>query len=230
MRMLLSLKVGVVVVHVVLGVLVVSSAGAAEWHTNGHRTFSSTNAGAWRLAVHNGSSTVLVECASATLTGTLRGPTIAGSTVSGIATVTPVFGGPCTVSGTPGFSVTCSAGEVNAVGYSGGTTFATAGTGTAHVVRTEHCTLSAAGTPCSTSSGSSTNVYTNPHILGGNNSGGQFVVGTAGQRLEVTKIGAGCVAIPNGTGTFGKPGPGSTVTPISYVVDGPNAPWMFRTP
>ncbi len=223
-------KVGVLLAVMALSGLLVSSASAAEWHTNGHKTFTSTNAGASRLVVHGPSGPVLVECASSTGNGTLRGPTVAGSTALGIATVTPVFGGPCTVSGTPGFNASCSPASLNALSYVGGTTFATAGGGvTTGTVTNVDCTVGAAGTQCSTITGSVSAHYINPATLNSSSPGTLTVTG-AGQSLTVSKIGAGCSAIPNGAGTFGKPGSGSTVTDITYTVDGPNAPWIFRTP
>jgi hypothetical protein len=223
-------KVGVLLAVMALSGLLVSSASAAEWHTNGHKTFTSTNAGASRLVVHGPSGPVLVECASSTGNGTLRGPTIAGSSALGIGTVTPVFGGPCTVSGTPGFNANCTAAELNAISYSGGTTLATAGTGvTSGTITNIDCTVGAAGTKCSTITGTVNADYINPHVLNSTDGFGRLTV-TGGGHLTVSKIGAGCSAIPNGTGTFGSPGAGSTVTDITYQVDGPNAPWIFRTP
>jgi hypothetical protein len=224
-------KVGVLIAVMAFSALLVSSAGAAEWHTNGHKAFTSTNAGASRLAVHNGASTVLVECASSTGNGTFKGPTFAGSTVAGISTVTPVFGGPCTVSGTPGFSAVCQPAALNALNYTGGTTFATAGGGvTSGNITGIDCVISAGATQCSTVTGTVNGEYTNPSPLNSTTASGKLTVTNAGQQLEVTKILGGCGALPNGTGTFGRPGPASTVTDITYVVDGPSAPWAFRTP
>jgi hypothetical protein len=142
----------------------------------------------------------------------------------------PLFGGPCLVSGVPGFSVTCSEGALNALSYSGGTTFATAGGGVTRATVTNiDCTVAASTTPCSTITGTITAHYINPATLN-SSSPSSLTVTSAGQSLTVAKIGAGCAAIPHGAGTFGKAGAGSTVTDITYTIDGPNAPWMFRTP
>lgn len=223
-------RFGALAAPLMLGALLVSAAGAAEWHTNGHQTFSTTNAGASRLAVHGPTGPVLFECSSTTGVGTLR-TTIAGTTAPGIARFTPLFGGPCTVAGVPGFNAVCTTADVNALSYSGGTTFATAGGGVTVASMTNiDCVVSAAAIPCSTVAGSVNVDYINPATLNSATSAGSLTVTGVNQRLEVTKIGAGCAALPNGTGTFGRPGTGSTVTDITYTVDGPNAPWMFRTP
>jgi hypothetical protein len=229
--MLMHLRVTLVMVNVMLSALAVSSASAAEWHTNGHRPFSSTNAGPSRLDIRTGASTALLECASTTGVGTLGPSTVSGSTVVGIVRFTPLFGGPCTVNGTPGFSVVCNTAQVNALSYSGGTTFATAGGGvTSGSMTNVDCVVGAAGTNCSTFTGLLNVHYINPATLNGATSPGSLTLTLPGQGLTVTKIGVGCAAIPNGVGTFGRPGPGSMVTDITYVIDGPNAPWMFRTP
>jgi hypothetical protein len=228
--MMLLSKVVVPLIIVAFNGLLASSAGAAEWHTNGHQLFSTTSAGAARAVVHSPSGPVVIECAAATGTGTLRGPTIAGAVALGITTVTPVIGGPCTVSGVPGFSITCRPAELNALGYSGGTTFATAGGGvTSASITSLDCTVAVASVQCSTMTGSVTAHYINPAPLNSATPSRLTVTG-AGQQLTVSKIGAGCAALPNGTATVGKPGAGSTITDITYTIDGPNAPWMFRTP
>lgn len=223
-------KVGVLVAVMAFSGMVASSASAAEWHTNGHKEFTSTNAGASRLAIHHSGTATLVECATSSGTGTLRGPTVAGSPAPGIATVTPIFGGPCLVSGGGGYSVVCSPAELNANSYAGGGLFGSAGTGvTTGTISNIDCRLSIGATACSTITGQVNAHYTNPHVLGSASGFGKLTVTNAGQSLHVTKIGAGCAAVPNGQGTFGLPGAGSTVTDITYLVDGPNAPWLFRT-
>jgi hypothetical protein len=221
-------KVGVLMI--VSALLFAASAGAAEWHTNGHKAFSTTNAGATRMVIHGPGGPVVVECTSSTGTGTLRRPTVAGSTAPGIATIVPLFGGPCTVSGTPGYGVTCGQAELNALNYSGGTTFATAGGGVTQATITNiDCTVTAGGFPCSTITGGVIAHFVNAATLN-SASPSRLTVTSAGQSLTVSKIGAGCAAMPHGAGTFGKPGAGTTVTDTTYTIDGPNAPWMFRTP
>lgn len=212
-----------------LGCSVAASASAAEWHTNGHKTFASTNAGAVRLLVHAaGGGAVVVACATSTVHGTLRGPTSSGSTFPGAGTVTPVFG-VCTVSGAAGFTATCSPASLNAIGYAGGTTLATAGGGvTTASITSVDCTLRFGATPCSTITGSLHAHYSNPNPIG--TGAGALTVTSAGQALTIAKVGAGCIAVPHGRLTVGAPGPGTTVMDSTYIVDGPNAPYLFRTP
>ena len=222
-------KIGVLLTVAAFCGLLASSAGAAEWHTNGHKAFSSTNAGPSRLAIHNAGAIVLVECQSSTGTGTLKGPTFAGSTFPSAATVTPQFGGPCTVSNVAGYSVLCSPAELNAISYSGGTTLATAGGGVTAVSMTGvDCTLRFGATVCSTITGSVLGHYINPNPIA--TGAGTLTVTSTGQSLTIEKVGSGCAAIPHGTVTLGKPDVGSGVSDITYTVDGPNAPYLFRTP
>lgn len=203
------------------------SAGAHEWHTDGQNSFASTNAGPSRLAVHSGASTVLVECASSTLTGVINGPTNTSFPWLSAATLRPAFGGPCTVSGTPGFSVSCGSAEFAAISYVGGHTYATSGGGVTTGRATNiDCVIAAGATQCSTVTGSMQIDYINPASTSGS---GTWTSTPVSPQIEVMKIGAGCLAIPNGTGTFGGPGPGSTVTDRSFVVRGPHAPYIYTT-
>ena len=163
-----SSRVGVLMAILALsGVL----AASASWRS-GIRTVtgrsSTTNAGASRLVLHGPSGPVVMECTSSTGIGTLRGPTAAGPTAPGIATVVPLFGGPCLVSGVPGFSATCSGASLNASSYSGGTTFATAGAGaTQATISGIDCVVAAAVIPCSTITGTVDAHYFNPIALNG---------------------------------------------------------------
>ena len=151
---------------------------------------------------------------------------MAGSTAPGLATMTLAFGGICTVSGTPGFAITCSPGAWDALNYTGGTTFATAGTGNTTWHFPVDCRLSAGATACSTITGFLHGDHVNPSAFLPDSS---YTVVTDWS-LRSHKIGAGCAAVPNGTATFGKPDAGSGVLDITYVIDGPNAPYIFRTP
>ena len=224
-------KVGMLMAVLAFSGALASSASAAEWHTNGPLEATSTNAGASRLAIHSGGSIVVVQCATSSGTVTLNGPTFAGSTAAGVATVLPIFGGPCTVSGAAGYSVACSEAELNANSYSGGTTFATAGGGiTTGTVTNIDCRISIGATSCSTVTGTVSAHYINPATLTGAGGFGRLTVTAAGQALTVSKIGAGCAALPHGTGTFGSLGSGSTVGNLTYQVDGTHAPWIYRTP
>jgi hypothetical protein len=224
-------KVGVLIAMMALFGLSAVSAGAAEWHTNGDKAFTSTDAGASRLVIHpvGGGSPVLVQCQTSSGNGTLRGPTSTATVFNNVASVTPAFGGTCTVSGTPGFAVSCGTASLNAISYSGGTTLATAGGGiTTGSITNIDCRLSAGATSCSTITGSVHGHYINPNPIA-SGTGTLTVTGT-GQSLTVAKIGAGCAAVPHGAGTFGKPDAGSGVLDTTYLVHGPNAPYIFRTP
>ena len=217
-------KAGVLVAVMAFCGLLASSAGAAEWHTNGTLAFSSTNAGASRLVIHP--SGTLVACSGSSGSGTLNGPTSTAFPWTNAATVTPAFSG-CTVSGAAGYSVLWGSGELRASSYVGGTTLATAGGGvTTGSVTNVDCRLSIGATTCSTITGSVPAHYINPATT---TDSGTLTITPAGQQLEVTKIGTGCAAVPNGTGTFGKPGAGSTVDDLTYPVPGPHAPNIFTT-
>ncbi len=219
-------KVGVLIAVMAFCGALASSAGAAEWHTNGSLAFSSTNAGASRLVIHP--SGTLVACSSSSGSGTLNGPTSTAFPWTNAATVTPAFSG-CTVSGAAGYAVLCSSSLLRANSYAGGTTFATAGGGiTTGTVTNVDCRLSIGANTCSTITGSVPAHYINPATLPGGP--GRLTITPAGQALSVTKIGSGCAAVPDGTGTFGSPGAGSTVADLTYTVDGSNAPYIYRTP
>ena len=221
---------GVMMLVIAFVSLLVSSAGAAEWHANGDRAFSSTSAGAARFVLHpTGGGPVIVECASSTVTGTLSGSTSSASVFANVASITPVAGGPCSVSGVPGYFVACATASLNAIGYTGGTTFATAGGGvTTASITSIDCKFSIGSMTCSTVTGSAHGHYVNANPIGSGS--GRLTLTAAGQSLTVSKIGAGCAALPHGIGTFGSPNAGSSIGDITYSVDGPNAPWMFRTP
>ena len=126
-------KMGVLIAVMALSGLLVSSASAANWHTNGDKSFTSTNAGISRLAIHPAlvAARCTLQCPTSSGTGTLNGPTSAALPWTNAATVTPVFGaaGNCTVNGVAGFSVICNPAELRANSYTGGDTFATAGGG-----------------------------------------------------------------------------------------------------
>ena len=221
-------KVGVLLAALALCGLLVSSASAAEWHTNGPRTASSTSAGPSRLAIDNGPSTVVIGCTASSGHVQLNGPTSTAMPWLNAATVTPIFSG-CTVSGGAGFTVACSPAELRANSYVGGITFATAGGGvTTGAITNIDCTLSIGPVRCATVTGQVPGHYINPNPIG--TGAGRLTVTAANQQLEVEAIGAGCAAIPAGTGTFGSPGAGSSVQDLTYTVDGPNAPYIYRTP
>jgi hypothetical protein len=219
-------KVSVLIVAMAFCGLLASSAGAAEWHTNGVKAFSSTPAGASRLVIHP--SGTLVACSGSSGSGTLNGPTSTAFPWTNAATVTPAFSG-CTVSGAAGYAVSCSSAELRASTYVGGTTIGTAGGGvTTGSVTNVDCRLSIGATSCSTITGSVPAHYINPNPIA--TGSGRLTITSTGQTLTVTKIGAGCAAVPDGSGTFGSPGAGSTVADLTYTVDGANAPFIYRTP
>ncbi|HEV7492353.1 hypothetical protein [Baekduia sp.] len=219
-------KVGLLIAVMAFCGLAASSAGAVEWHTNGPLAFSSTNAGASRLIIHPAGT--VVSCSTSSGSGTLNGPTSTLVPWLSAATVTPAFSG-CTVSGAAGYVVACSSAELRANSYSGGTTIGTAGGGTTSgSVTGVDCRLSLGTTTCSTITGSVPAQYINPNPIG--TGAGKLTISATGQTLNVTKIGSGCAAVPNGTGTFGSTGPGSSVTDLTYTVDGSNAPYIYQTP
>jgi hypothetical protein len=223
-------RLGVVMVVLALPGLFALSAGAAEWHTNGHKVFSSTDAGIARFVIHpsSGGSPILGQCQTSAVGGTFRGPTNTAAVFANVASVSLAFGGICDF-GVPGFSVACSTASLNAISYSGGTTLATAGGGITTASMTNiDCRLSAGPTICSTITGSVHGHYINPNPIA--TGAGRLTVTSTGQALTISKVGAGCASIPHGTVTFGAPDAGSGVLDRSYTVDGPNAPYIFRTP
>jgi hypothetical protein len=212
---------------VAFGSLGATTAGAANWHTNGVKAFASTNAGASRFAIHSGTSTYIFRCSSSSISGTLNGPTSASLPWLSAATVTLEFGVPCFQNDVPGYSVACATAEWRANSYAGGDTFATAAGGiTTGQLYNIDCVVKFGLTTCSTITGTMPAHYTNPNTLAAG--AGAFEITTAGQVLTIAKVGIGCAAIPHGTVTYGLPGTGSTVTDITYTVDGPNAPYIYR--
>jgi hypothetical protein len=203
-----------------------SSANAANaWHTNGPRAFSSTNAGPSRMVIHASTGGItLVACTTSSLSGTLNGPTSSTLPWTNAGTVITAFSG-CSVSGAPGYSVTCASRPFSANSYSGGSTLATAAGGHTTVTHTRHCTLSIGATTCSTISDTWTVTTVNPAPIATDK--WKWTKRAIEVIHFILKIGAGCAAIPDGTTTFGAPGPGSTVTDLTYEIDGPNAPYMY---
>jgi hypothetical protein len=226
-----GLKLGLLLTATMLSGALAASAGAAFWHTNGDKPFSSTDAGIWRLIIDPPSgSQVTLQCPTSRVSGTLNGPTflsIGGWNAA--ATVTPVLGaaGNCMLNGVMGFTVVCSSAELRADTYAGGHLLSTAGGGvTTGALTGVDCRLSAGGSTCSTITGTVPVHYINPNPLA---TGAGSLTATRGGALTVSKIGAGCVAAPHGTGTWGSPN-GAGVADATYVVDGPNAPYIYRDP
>jgi hypothetical protein len=210
--------------------LLASSASAASWHTNGPKAFASTNAGISRLVIHPhaGGSTVAFQCPASSLSGTLNGPTSAALPWASAATVTPVFAaaGNCTVSAAAGYTVACSSAELRANSYSGGDDLATAGGGITTVALTRiDCRLSGGASTCLTITGTVPAHYVNPSPLASGT--GTLTVTAAGQSLTASHIGVGCAFLPAGSFTIGSPN-GTGVGDTTYIVDGPNAPYIYR--
>ncbi len=199
------------------------------WHTNGPKAFSATNAGASRWVIHSATGVVLVACSTSSLSGTLNGPTSPSLPWTNAGTLTPAFSG-CTVSGAAGYAMSCGSGTLSAQSYSGGTTLATAGGGHSIVTATVHCDLSIGATVCSTLHETWPLTVENPNPL-------FSTVLKVGKFLapivipvflnRILKKGPGCAGVPDGTTTFGAPGSGSTVTDLTYTVDGPTAPYLY---
>jgi len=213
----------------VLGLLA-SSASAANWHTNGPKTFPSTNAGITRMVIHphGGGSTLSFQCPTAALPGTLNGPTSAALPWVNAATVTPVFGavGNCTIAGSSGYSFACSSAEFRANSYSGGDALATAGGGVTAVALTNiDCQVSGGATACLTITGRIPAHYTNPNPLA--SGPGRLTVTASGQTLTASPIGFGCAFLPTGGFTIGSP-LGAGIGDTTFVVDGPSAPYLYR--
>ncbi len=222
-----ALRVGLLIIASVLCGVSASSAGAGEWHTNGPLTATSTNAGSSRLNVVGVSST-LIDCQTTSVHMSLEGPTSTSIPWLEAATVTPVLGS-CTVSGAAGYAVHCGPARLRVNSYAGGTTIVTAGGGiTSGSLTNIDCRISIGANTCSTVTGSVPMHYINPNpIITGV---GRLTETPTGQQLEVQKIGAGCAAVPNGTGTSGAPGAGSSVTHLSFTFDGSTAPYIYATP
>jgi hypothetical protein len=222
--------IGVVMAAMAFSGSLASAARGAEWHTNGHKAFSLTNAGAVRFALHSQGSTIPLGCSGAYGSGTLKGPTVAGSAVPGAATVTLQFVSPCIVFTMAGFDMVCSPAEFNAIGYSGGTTLATAGGGvTMGSLTNIDCTFRNHGSPCATISGSVSANYINPNPIAAG--AGTLAVTRTGQSLTWQGLGIPCILSPNPLVlTFGKPTAGADVADLTFPVDGPGAPYLFRTP
>ena len=158
-----------------------------------------------------------------------NGPTSTAFPWTNAATVTPMFSG-CTAVG-PGFVMSCSPAELRASGYSGGTTFGTAGGGvTSGSVTNIDCEISVGPVPCGTLTGTVNMHYINAGSAGGAVTGNARLTITAtGQALYL--VASGCAVFPTGTATFGSPGAtGTTINDLTYTIDGPNAPYIYRTP
>jgi hypothetical protein len=202
---------------------------ANEWHTNGPKTFSTTNAGASRWVIHSATGVVLVGCETSSLSGTLNGPTSPSLPWTNAGTLRPAFGS-CRVSGTAGYLMSCGSGTLRAQSYSGGTTLATAGGGHSIVTATVHCELSFGATVCSTLHETWPLTVENPNpIISNALKVIKFLAPIVIPPLlnRILKKGSGCAAVPDGTTTFGAPDAGSNVLNLTYTVDGPTAPYLY---
>jgi hypothetical protein len=223
-------KAGLLIAAMALCGLLASSAGAAEWHTNGIFNTSSTNAGASRLVIHPHATphaSVAIGCTTSSGHVRINGPTSTLFPWTNAATVTPTFSG-CTTAGGAGFTVLCGPAELRAISYVGGETFATAGGGvTTGTVTNIDCRVSIGATACVTITGSVHGHYINPTPM--TTGAGRLTLTATGQSLTGDQLNA-CAAIPAGSATFGSPGAtGTTVNDLTYTVDGPEAPYIYRT-
>jgi hypothetical protein len=208
-----------------------SPAGAANaWHTNGPKAFSSTNAGTARWIIHpdSGGSNVTIQCPTSSLSGTLNGPTSSSFPWTTAGTMTPTFGSGanCTVNGVSGYSFVCQPGNFGAYSYSGGSTLATAAGGHISVSGTVNCGLKIAFIICGTFHMPWEITAENPIPALISGAGSLIKKGVQALRGIFRNTATGCAALPEGTVTFGAPS-GTGVGDITYVVDGPNAPYMY---
>lgn len=125
-----------------------------------------------------------------------------------------------------GYTFVCGTGELRASSYVGGTTLATAGGGVTTGSLGIDCRVAAGASQCSTITGSVPVHYTNPNPIA--TGAGRLTLTRAG--LVAEKIGAGCAWLPNGIATIGPPSGSTEVTDLTFTVDGPNAPYIYRTP
>jgi hypothetical protein len=223
------------------GVLAVTALGgplaswgsAAEWHTNGPLAASTTNAGLGRFIFHphSGAASTSFQCVVSSMDITFNGPTSRAFPWTNAATLTPTFTG-CATGGGAGFVVGCSTAELRAISYVGGTNFPTAGDGiTAAQVANINCTLSVGVNRCVTVTGAVNAHFTNPGVAGGPPTSGaaRLTITAANQQLTADQIAPGCALLPAGRVTFGSAS-GTSVGNLTYVIDGPNAPYIYRTP
>jgi hypothetical protein len=89
------------------------------------------------------------------------------------------------------------------------------------------CSLLIGPSRCSTITGTVSGHYINPNPI--TTGHGALKITTAGQALAMHRITA-CAGIPSGSATIGSPGSGSSIQDFTYTVDGPEAPWIYRTP
>jgi hypothetical protein len=206
--------------------LLASSAGAATWFSNGDKAIASTNAGAIRLVVHSGGSQVVLGCSSTAITGTLHGPSNPGSIWLNAATVTPANSG-CTLSGSAGYSFVCSTAALRAISYTGGDTLATADGGdTSGTLANVDCRYGFGATTCSTITGTIPAHLVNPNPIATGSA--RLTLGSTGQSLTAHKIGSGCGFLPDGPATIGSPTAGTGIGDLTYIMDGPSAPYIYR--
>jgi hypothetical protein len=225
-----STKAGVLIAAMALCGLAAFSAGAAEWHTNGPLSRSTTNAGAMRLVFHphSGAASTSFGCTTSAMHVASNGPTSTAFPWTNAATVTPTFSG-CTTGGGAGFTVLCGRAELRAVSYIGGTTFATAGGGiTTGAITNIDCRMSIGATQCLTITGSVPAHYVNPSPM--TTGVGRLTTTAAGQSLTGDQL-TSCAMLPAGITTFGSPGATMTsINDLTYTFDGPDAPYIYRTP
>jgi hypothetical protein len=225
---MLICKVGVLMATIALSGLWATSANAAEWHTNGPLTQASTNAGALRLAIHSDSGATVLGCTTSSIHLALNGPTSTFTPWISAATLTPSFSG-CTLAGSAGYSLVCAPAALRAFSYAGGTTFATAGGGvTTGSVASIDCRYGFGATTCSTVTGTIPAHFINPNPIASGVA--RLTLTATGQLLQAHKIGSGCAFVPDGQATIGGPGAGSAITDLTFTVEGPDAPYIYRTP
>lgn len=222
-------RLGVLLAAVALGGLLPAAAVAAEWHTNGNRALFGTHAQVTRFVIHSGGTTVVEQgCLASTVSGTLNGPTSTALPWVNAATVTPVFSGCRVVFGAP-YTLVCSPIELRANSYLGGPILATAGGGvTTGLLTNIDCKISISGTPCSTVTGTLPVQYINPSPIA--TGAGTLTLTSVSQPLTLQAIFPGCAPFSSGTATLGTPATALINTDITYTINGPNAPYIFRTP
>jgi hypothetical protein len=214
------------VIAFTLSGLLASSAGAATWFTNGDKAIASTNVGAINLIVHHSGGSTALGCSSTSITGTLHGPSNPVPIWLNAATVTPIIDS-CSIAGVPGYGFVCSTARFRATGYTGGDTLATAGGGdTSGTLANVDCRHGFGATSCSTITGTIPAHFVNPTPLATGNA--KLTLSSTGQSLTAQKIGAGCAFLPNGQATIASAAGAGGIVDLTYNVDGPGAPYIYR--
>ncbi|WP_027007920.1 hypothetical protein [Conexibacter woesei] len=200
-----------------------SASAAPDWHSGNAGAYVLTATTAVFIDINAGA--VRIACTGMIFSGNVNPSPAAGTNPwVGFASATPGFTG-CRTAGVP-TTIACAAASfdtgVGPGAYAGPIVAPADGGVTSMAITGISCTISLAGRACSTFTGMTPGLHTNPSNLARTDGSVSFP-GNPGQVLVAAKVGAGCAPIPNGAVFLLNPGGAGMLLKYTFPAGGPAA-------